>query len=164
MEAVEDRGEEDVWALLDAVAEGRSAEAVKRLSRHLAGAEDQVAARLSFFALLAGFCRQLVAVKGAVMVSNLPSGERSYHRFKERLAPRLTASLPGMRPNPLGTVHPFRLHRAYLAASRLRLPDLNRLPCQVLETELALKGGNDNPEAVLFSFVTGLASLFQRPR
>src|SRR5204863_1866710 len=62
--AVEDRGEEDVWQLLDAIAAGRGDEALTRVARLLRAADDPMAARLSFFSLLAGFCRQLVAVGG----------------------------------------------------------------------------------------------------
>src|SRR5438309_1220000 len=39
-QSVEDRGEEDVWQLLDAIAMGRGGEALDRLSRLLGGAED----------------------------------------------------------------------------------------------------------------------------
>src|SRR6185295_7726598 len=74
-QTVEDRGEEDVWQLLDAIAAGRGGEALDRLRRLLAAAEDPLAARLSFFSLLASFCRQLVAVRGMMRVTRVPGGE-----------------------------------------------------------------------------------------
>ncbi len=73
-QTVEDRGEEDVWQLLDAIAAGRGGEALDRLHRLLAAAEDPLAARLSFFSLLASFCRQLVAVRGMMRVARVPGG------------------------------------------------------------------------------------------
>src|SRR6185436_12789508 len=127
-EVVEDRGEEDTFELLDALAEGRSAEVLTRLERMIAGSDDPGRARLAFFSLLAGFCRQLVAVRGVVDRLNLPAGERNYNRFKDRVASSLGGALPGSPEspgsgfrNPLTGIHPFRLHRAYLAASRLPL-------------------------------------------
>src|SRR5262249_11123855 len=63
-DAVEDRGDEDAWQLLDALAEGRGAEVLGRLDRLVAGSDDPERARLGFFSLLSGFCRHLVAVRG----------------------------------------------------------------------------------------------------
>jgi DNA polymerase III subunit delta len=156
--AVEDRGEEDVWQLLDALAEGRAGEAVTRLERLLAGADEPVAARLSFFSLLASFCRQLVAVHGAVARLGLPRGERSYPRFRDRLAPALSGELPGGAPNPLAGLHPFRLHRAYLAVSSANTAGLARLPWKVLQTELALKGESGEPRAALSALLVEVAT------
>ncbi len=115
-QAVEDRGEEDVWQLLDAVAQGRGDEALDRLERYIGGAEDPLNARLSFFALFATFCRQLTAIRGLMRVARVPAGEANYARFKDRLAPALQGEVPhlaGAR-NPVAGLHPFRLHRAYL--------------------------------------------------
>jgi DNA polymerase III delta subunit len=156
-QAVEDRGEEDVWQILDAVAGGRAGEALERLERLLGGSEDAVATRLSFFALLAAFCRQLVAVHGMVGRLGLPRGERSYARFRDRLAPALTAELPEGWPSPLSGLHPYRLHRVYLAASRASGPALAHLPWRILETELALKGESGQPGAALSALVAELA-------
>ncbi|HEV7517947.1 MAG TPA: hypothetical protein VGR07_16735, partial [Thermoanaerobaculia bacterium] len=118
LRAVEDRGEEDVWQLLDAVAQGRPGEALDRLHRLVGSAEDPLAARLSFFSLFASFCRQLTALRGMMRLARVPAGDENYSRFKDRHAPSLQGSLPTGGKNPLTGIHPFRLHRAYLAASR----------------------------------------------
>jgi DNA polymerase III subunit delta len=156
--AVEDRGEQDVWQLLDALAEGRAGIAVAGLERLLASAEDPLAARFSFFALLASFCRQLVAVHGAVERLGLPRAERSYPRFRERLAPALVGALPEGWASPLAGLHPFRLHRAYLAVSAASGGRLARLPWRVLETELALKGESAEPRAALAALLAEVAA------
>ena len=156
-ETVEDRGEEDVWQVLDALADGRSAEALSRLERLVAGSEDPGRARLAFFSLLAGFCRQLLAVRGVVDRLGAPRGERSYTRFKDRIAPALTGELPEGLPNPLAGVHPFRLHRAYLAACRIPGPALRGLPMRLLDAEMALKGEGAEPQAALAALVAQLA-------
>ena len=75
-EAVEDRGEEDVWKILDALGSGRGGEALRRFRRLLAAADDPLASRLSFFALLAAFCRQLTAVYDQEVLSS--EGMRIY--------------------------------------------------------------------------------------
>jgi hypothetical protein len=156
-ETVEDRGEEDVWKLLDAVGEGRGGEALARLGRMLAGAADPVAARLSFFALLAGFCRNLTAVEGMMRLARVRPGETNYSRFKSQLAPALQAAPPGAAKSSLAGLHPFRLHRAYLAAGRLDRRVLAKLPWLVLETELQLKGESGDPDTALAQFVARLA-------
>ena len=160
--AVEDRGEEDVWQLLDALGEGRTGEAMSRLDRLLAAADDAAGARLAFFGLLASFCRHVVAVGGLVERLGLPRGERSYPRFRDRLAPALAAPLPE-GDSPVAGLHAFRLHRAYLAASRLSAPALARLPWRLLETELALKGESAEPGAALAAFLAELAPPASRP-
>jgi hypothetical protein len=156
--AVEDRGEEDVWQVLDAIGAGRGAEALTRARRLLHGADDQAATRLSFFSLLASYCRQLFAVAGMMEVAAAVPGERSFERFKTKLAPALQAALPGGGRNPLAGLHPYRLYRVYLAASRMRREDLLALPWLALQTELALKGESGEPEAALTRLVLRLAS------
>ncbi|HVT14802.1 MAG TPA: hypothetical protein VHQ90_01310 [Thermoanaerobaculia bacterium] len=156
-QAVEDRGEEDVWQLLDAISLGRGEEALARLRRLVAAADEPLAARLSFFALLAAFCRQMTAIRGVMRIAGLPAGEDNYGRFKTRLAPALQGDLPTGK-NPLAGLHPYRLHRAYLAASRIPEPMLAQLPSQVLETELQLKGESGNPDAALARLVTAIAT------
>ncbi|MDX1630867.1 MAG: hypothetical protein R3234_03345 [Thermoanaerobaculia bacterium] len=146
---VEDRGEEDVWAILDAVGEGRTGDALDRLDRMLGGAESSDRALFSFFSLLASFCRQLVAIRGLLDRLEIPAGEGSYSRFKDRLAPALSRELPEGIPNPLGRLHPFRLHRAYLAAGRLSSETAASLPWKVLEAEQALKGESGDRKAAL---------------
>ncbi|HTQ80299.1 MAG TPA: hypothetical protein VMM92_09900, partial [Thermoanaerobaculia bacterium] len=155
---VEDRGEEDVWQLLDAVAQGRAPEALSRLERLLAAAQDPLAARLSFFSLFAGYCRQLTALKGMMRLSRVPGGEESYPRFKDRHAPSLQAALPTGGKNPLAGLHPYRLHRAYLAASRMPEPLLAQLPALVLDTELLLKGESTEADAALAQLLTRVAA------
>lgn len=155
-EAVEDRGQEDVFKILDAVGEGRGGEALERLDRHMAAAADPIAARLSFFALFAGFCRNLAAVRGMMRAAGVRPGERSYPRFKSRTAPALQGDLDG-RKGPLAGLHPYRLHRAYLAASQMSEAYLARLPARVLETELALKGESGEPDAALAELLAEVA-------
>ena len=155
--AVEDRGEEDVWQLLDAIAAGRGGEALDRLRRLLGSAEDPLAARLTFFSLLSSFCRQLVAVRGMMRVARIPPGETNYGRFKNSHAPALQAEIPTGGKNPLAGLHPFRLHRAYLAACRLPEPLLARLPADLLETELQLKGESGDPDVALARLVAHLS-------
>jgi len=159
--SVTDRGEEDVWALLDAVGEGRAGEALARLDRMLSGAEDPLAARLTFFALLAGFCRTLTAVGGLLRVHGVRPGESNYGRFKSTLEPKLKTALPGLGAaggkNPVASMHPYRLHRAYLAASRLPARVIDRLPAWVLDTEMQLKGESGDPDTALAHLVARLA-------
>lgn len=157
-DVVADRGEEDVWQLLDAVGAGRGGEALARLGRLLGSAPDPIAARLSFFALLAGFCRQLVAVRSLMELKRVPPGERSYPRFKARLAPALQGELPAGGANPIAGLHPYRLHRAYLAAGRFAPQALSTLPWRVLETELQLKGESGDPDTALAHLVAHLSS------
>ena len=156
-ESVEDRGEEDVWQILDAIGGGRATEALARYRRYLAGADDAMSARLSFFGLLAGFCRHLTAVAGVARLRGVPSGVANYNQFKSRWAPRLTGELEDGK-NPLAGLHPFRLHRAYLAASRMDRGVLERLPWLVLETEWRLKGESAEADVALADFMARLAS------
>ena len=160
-QTVEDRGEEDVWQLLDAIAAGRGGEALDRLRRLLAAAEDPLAARLSFFSLLASFCRQLVAVRGMMRVARVPAGEGNYARFKTQHAPGLQSEIPTGGKNPLAGLHPFRLHRAYLAACRLPEPFLSRLPADLLETELQIKGESGEADVALARLVARLSQAAQ---
>ena len=155
-DVVEDRGQEDVWKILDAIGEGRGAEAQRRIDRHLAASGDETSARFALFGLLAGFCRQLTAVAGAMQVAGVQPGERNYGRFKSSLAPRLQAEVEDGE-NPLAGIHPFRLHRAYLAASRMPPELLRGLTWKVLETELRMKGDSRDAETALAVLVSELA-------
>ncbi|HEV2856621.1 MAG TPA: hypothetical protein VHC97_27790 [Thermoanaerobaculia bacterium] len=161
-QAVEDRGEEDVWQLLDAISAGRGGEALDRLHRLIASAEDPLAARLSFFSLLASFCRQLVAVRGMMRVARVPANEANYGRFKNSHAPALQSEIPTGGKNPLAGLHPFRLHRAYLAACRLPEPLLARLPAELLDTELQLKGESSEADVALARLVARLSQAGRR--
>ena len=162
-QAVEDRGEEDVWQLLDAIAAGRGGEALDRLRRMLTSAEDPLAARLSFFSLLSSFCRQLVAVRGMMRVARIPANEGNYGRFKSSHAPALQSEIPTGGKNPLAGLHPFRLHRAYLAACRMPEPLLARLPADLLDTELQLKGESGEADVALARLVAHLSQAGRRP-
>jgi hypothetical protein len=156
-ESVEDRGEEDVWKLLDAIGAGHGGEAMDRLQRLLVAADDPLAARLSFFSLLATFCRRLTAIRGMMRVSRVRGGETNYNRFAARLAPALQGDLPGGK-NPLAGVNTWALYRAYLAASRLPEAVAARLPWEVLETELQLKGESGEADAALARLVIHLST------
>lgn len=156
-ESVDDRGDEDVWKIIDDIGEGRAAAALHRVDRLMAAAPDPVAARLGLFALLAQFAGHLTAIAGMARVAGVARGERNFQRFKSQLAPRLQENRPGHGKNPLNGLHPFRLHRAYLAASRLPPKTLARLPARALEAELALKGGSRRPRAVLAAWVLELS-------
>lgn len=157
-EGVEDRGDEDLWALLDDVGEGHAARALERVGRLVAAADDPIAARLMLFARLADFARNLTAVAGMARAAGVPRGVSRYDTFKTRWADRLKEARPYGAPSPLTRLHPYRLHRAYLAASRLPSERLERLPARILEAELALKGGSREPETVLAELVAELAT------
>lgn len=154
---VVDRGEEDVFALLDAIGAGRAAEALARLARKIQGAEDPVLERLSFFALFAAFCRHLVAVRGAAGLAGATLEVRDYNRFKSGLAAKLSGAIAGIETNPLHGLHEFRLFKAAQAAARLPAATIDRLPALVLETERRLKGESGEPDAALAALVLALA-------
>ncbi len=156
---VEDRGEEDVWQILDAIGQGRGDEALNRYRRLLSSAEDPLATRLSFFALLAGFCRQLTAIGGMMQAAKVPGRVRQYNQFKSRWAGVLQAELPYGAKNPLAGLHPFRLYRAYLAASSLPPSELRQVPWWVLETETRIKGDSSEADAAVAQLIVRMTSL-----
>ena len=158
VEVVKDRGEEDIFKILDAIGSGRSDEALSRLRRMLESAEDPMAVRLGFFSQLATFCRHLAAISGMIQASGLPAGERNYNRFKSGLASKLQAPVPGTEVAPLSGLHPYRLHRAYLAAGRFSAPKLRTLLADVLDVEMQLKGESANPDAALTLLVSRLSA------
>lgn len=162
-EQVEDRGEQDVWAILDAIGGGDSGQALAALERRLSGADNRIEERLRFFALLASFARQLSAVGGLLQATGAARGVEHFGRFKERVAETLQGAVEGLSKNPLAGVHPFRLHRVYLAASRFPPEELARLPAATLDTELRLKGESGDPDAALAEFVLTLARPSVRP-
>ena len=90
-------------------------------------------------------------------VSGVEPGQRNYNRFKTQLAPRLQADVEAGE-NPLKGLHPYRLHRAYLAASRMSPQLVSVLPWRVLETELRMKGESRDAEAALTLLVSQLAT------
>ena len=166
-EMVADRGDQDVFQLLDAIAEQRPAQALALFRRRLDSSPDRNAARLSFFALLANFCQQLAAAHGLAVSLDLPA-EGNFNRFKTRILPKLTAELPGGAANPLTRIHPFRLFRIYQAASARRDARASRaiagLPWRVLQTEVRLKGGSADGDTALESLVAAVAGMGQTGR
>jgi hypothetical protein len=156
-DSVADRGQEDSWKLLDVIAEGRAGEALEKVARLLRSAEDPLAARLMFFARLASFCRQLTAVGGLFALARVKPGETNYNTFKARIAPSLQAELPDGTKSPVAGMHPFPLHRVYMAASRFDARALQRLPWRVLETVLRLKGESGEADAALTELVVEVA-------
>ncbi|MEM7350982.1 MAG: hypothetical protein AAF657_09270 [Acidobacteriota bacterium] len=163
VDSVDDRGEEDVWKILDAVGQGRGNEALGRYQRYLASSADVIAARLSFFGLLAGFCRHLTAVAGIARLRRVPPGVSNYNQFKNRCVAQLQGELEGGK-NPLAGIHPFRLHRAYLAASRMDRDLLARLPWLVLETETRIKGESAEPDVAVAQLIARLVGSVSPPR
>ena len=153
-----DRGEEDVWQILDAIGNGRGAEAVARYHRLIESSDDAMAARLSFFSLLSGFCRQLAAVAGVARVARVQPGVRNYNQFKSRWAPALQGDLPTGGKNPLAGLHPYRLHKAYLAASQIRRDELTMLPWRALETELRIKGDTTQADTAVTALIAHLVA------
>ena len=157
-QTTKDRGEEDVWQILDAIGNGRGGEAVARYHRLIESSDDAMAARLSFFSLLATFCRQLSAVAGVARIARVQPGVRNYNQFKSRWAPALQGDLPTGGKNPLSGLHPFRLHKAYLAASQIRRDELNLLPWRALETELRIKGDSTQADTAVTALITHLVA------
>lgn len=153
---VEDRGQEEVWGIFDAIGSGKPGEALAKLDRLLHGAADPVAERLSFFSLLAAFCRQMGFVGGMLHAGAVRPDVRSFNRFKEEVAPILQRDLATGK-SPVAGLHPFRLHRAYMAASRMSPGKLVGLSGRLLEAEMAVKGESRTPDAVLTSLVAELA-------
>ena len=155
---VEDRGEEDAWKTLDAIGEGRADEALQRIGRLMSAAEDPIATRLSFFALLAGFARQLTALSNLIDLHEIPRRSMPYPRFKTQLAPQLQAELEDGRQSPMAGLHPYRLYRAFSVACRVPAESVRDLPARVLETELRLKGESGQPDAALAGLVCDVAA------
>ena len=153
---VEDRGEEDAWKILDSIGAGDSEDALRRIHRLLAAAEDVTSARLSFFSLLAGFARQLTVLSSLVDELGISRRSLTYPSFKNQIAPRLQADLANGRPSPVAGLHPYRLFRAFTVASTVPARVVQELPARVLETELRLKGESAQPEVALSSFVCEL--------
>jgi len=154
---VQDRGDEDVWKIIDAVGSGRAGEAMSRYRRLIIGADDAMATRLSFFSLLAGFCRQLTATAGMMRAVRVAPGETHYGRFQSSLAPTLQQALPGGAKNPLARMKAYPLHRAYLAASGLGHAAAADLPARVLDTELKIKGESSDPDAAVAHLLARIA-------
>jgi len=139
---VTDRGDQDVFQIMDAVGAGRSGEALHKFSRYLDAATDPEAARLGFFAQLAEFCRHLAWIEARLAETGAQRGMTNYPQFKQRLAPVIAAEND---VDGLHKIHPFRLHKAYLAASRLPSGCGAGLPEKVLVAERRIKGDSRSP-------------------
>jgi len=161
-QSVEDRGEQDVWQILDALGQGRGGDALAQLRRYLAAADDEIGARLSFFGMLARFCRQLVAVAGAVQLFNVPRGETYYRRFEQRWVPVLQGELPNGDANPLAGLKAYPLFRAYQTAAAIPPGELARLPWWVLETEQRIKGEASDADAALTELIARIVGLVRK--
>ena len=158
VESVDDRGDEDVWKILDAVGNGRGAEALGRYQRLLASAADVMSERLKFFGLLATFCRHVTAVAGMARLRQVPPGVRNFRQFENRWAPVLQGALESGK-NPLAPpLKPFRLHKAYLAASAMDRDLPARLPWLVLETEMRVKGESSRADVAVAQLMARLAA------
>jgi len=154
---VEDRGQEEVFPILDAIGAGKAAEAWAKVSRRLAGADDAIGERLALFGLLASFARRLVATGGAIVATGARRGESSFPRFKSSVAPMLQGEIDGVAKNPISGFKPFYLYKLYLAASRFPSSELATLPAKVLAAERRLKGDSDDPDSALAELVLSLS-------
>jgi hypothetical protein len=153
-----DRGEEDIFALLDAISGGKGAEALSRLQRKLAGADDPVFERLGLLTQLVTLCRRLVAIRAIAALEKLPLSEANYRRFETNLYPKFQAKIAGVAANPLVAIrHPFPMFKVYQAAGRLPAEAIERLPALALATELRLKGDSSAPDAALAELVLAIA-------
>lgn len=153
---VTDRGDQDVFQILDAVGEGDTGAALYRFGRYQDAASDPVAARLSFFSQLATFCRHLAWIDARLGESGLERGVSHYPKFKQSLAPKLSAE-GGV--GELSGIHPYRLHKAYLAASRLRPGGAASLPAAVLTAEQRVKGESRSPDLAVEALVAEVCGL-----
>lgn len=153
---VTDRGDQDVFQILDAVGEGDAGAALHRFARYQDAASDPIAARLGFFSQLATFCRHLVWIDARLAETGLDRGVSHYPQFKQRLAPRLSAE-SGV--GELSGIHPYRLHKAYLAASRLRPGVAASLPARVFTAEQRVKGESRSPDLAVEALLAEVCAL-----
>ena len=155
-EMVTDRGEEDAWKLLDAIGQEGPAKALEQLRRLLDTAPDQSGAVFPFFGLLAGFCQHMAAIHGVLARVQLPTAY-NFNAFKSRVLPQLKGELP----ESVAKIAPFRLFKAYRAASLRQGPEADRmmakLPWKVLETDIQIRGGTDDRTVALEALVAMLA-------
>ncbi len=159
---IEDRGDEDAWKTLDAIGSGDLRDALYRVRRLLGSAEDPVAARLSFFSLVASFGRQIAAVSALLESTGVSRNETSYPRFKTQIAPKLQSDSEEGLKSPVAKLHPYRLFRVYQTACRIPASELVDLPSRILKTELRLKGESSEPDAALTALICDLASASHR--
>ncbi len=152
---VADRGDQDVFQIMDAIGEGKTGEVLHRFTRYMDAASDPEAARLGFFSQLAEFCRHLAWIEARFEQTGVERGMNNYPQFKQRLAPILAADT-GV--DALHKIHPFRLHRAYLAASRLRPGRGAELPAKVLVTERRIKGESRSADLAIDALLADLCA------
>ncbi len=88
----------------------------------------------------------------------VPPGVRAFKLFESRWASVLQGEVPGVGHNPLARLKPFRLHKAYLAASSFDRSALARLPWWVLETEMQIKGESSEPDVAMARLMARLAA------
>ncbi len=155
-ESVVDRGEEDVWKLVDAIEGQRPGDALALLRRYLDSAADRNGARFSFLSLFARRCEQLAVVHGIAMTHRLPE-QGHFNGFKVRVLPKLMAEWPETAKKPA----PWALFRVYQAAMVRRSPAqvaaIAELPWKILEAEVRLRGGSADGDTALEAVVAAVA-------
>ena len=155
-ESVVDRGEQDVWAVFNAMDAQKPGAALAALRRYFDSAADPRGERFRFLSLLAGRCQQLAAVHGIAMAHGLPEAG-NFNGFKARVLPKLMAEWPGTTKKPT----PWPLFNLYAAAMARRGPEavaaMGELPWKVLETETRLRGGSGEDAAALEALVLAVA-------
>ncbi len=154
---VVDRGEEGAFEWLDALAEGRTEEALERVERRLSGAAEPGGERLRLLSQLAGLVRQVWAVSSVARRVGVPLRPESFGRFRDRIYPRLLEPVPELGSSPLAGSKPFPLYRAFCLACRLPEGLLERLPARLWRSERRLRGESEAPELELASFVAETA-------
>lgn len=121
-----------------------------------------MAARLSFFSLVASFGRQLAAVGALVDSTGVSRSEANYQRFKTKIAPALQSDSAEGLKSPVAKLHPYRMFRVYQTACRIPPAALADMPSRILQTELRLKGESAEPDAALTALICDLASASRR--
>jgi len=162
-EFVVDRGEENVWDVINAIEDQRLDRALALLRRYLDSSNDRARTRFSFLSLLAGRCQQLIVVHGVAMTQSLPDVS-SFAAFRSRVLRQLTAEMPPAarktKPYPL-----FRIYRAAMARSSPEMTTaLADLPWRILETEVRLRDGASDGDLALEALVGVVAGGGARSR
>lgn len=163
-EWVLDRGEEGGFEWLDALVEGRPAEALARLERRLAVAEEPMGERLRLLAQWAGFVRQVWAVGAVAQKLGIPLRPENYVRFRDRIYPRLVEPIPELGFSLLSRSKPYPLYRAFLLACKLPLSSLEALPGRLWQSERRLRGDSEVPEVELASLLGEWAEALRSPQ
>lgn len=147
-------GESSVWALSDAIGERNLPKALQVLDQLLFQGENAVG---MLFALI-GSVRNLLLIRELIDRKVLQSYP-DYGRFKaslERIPPSLGDEYPSDRRfNPL-LVHPFRLHKLVLQASRFTLGELRRAMESMLEANKQLVSSSLDDKIVMEQLLIGM--------